>query len=495
MKKLFTLALLTILSITSLKVNAQLADNSIAPNWTLRDITGNVHTLYSYLDSGYVVFIDFSAAWCGPCWGYHNEKHLDHLYETHGPAGDNKVRVFFIEGENTNTLAQIYGSSPGSTRADFSQGNWVAGTSYPIIDSAIMNGPYNIGYFPTIYKICPSRLIEEVGQVDSNALWTKAQGCPNLPTLTSDWNMLSYAGQTGSCDSFNMSVQVQNNAVGSLTSCEVTAKVGATTIGTGTWSGTANRFDVITVNLGTKYLSASSTVDFTITSLDLNTTNNTARASLAKSNVLVYPKVFVQLVTDKYATETAWALIDGSGRFLYVWPDSAGVTPVDGRQDTFLNSVDVTKDDCIQFVIIDQAGDGIYDPTGTYGRGFYRVYDNSGDTIKTNYAFTSGEETSYFKTKGFNVSVNEVNAEEAQLSVFPNPAVTQSVLTFNVAKPAFVTIKLSDLNGKMVYSSDLGQVQGSIVETLDVSKLNAGLYFVQVQVGDTFMTKKINVVK
>lgn len=495
MKRLLTLVVVAILSFSTFQSNAQLADNSIAPNWTLRDITGTTHTLYSYLDSGYVVFIDFSAAWCGPCWGYHSEKHLDHLYETHGPAGDNKVRVFFIEGEGTNTLAQIYGASSGSARSTFSQGDWVAGTSYPIIDTAIMNGPYNIGYFPTIYKICPNRLIEEVGQLDSNALYTKALSCPALPTLANDWGMLSYTGQTNSCDSFSMSVQIQNNSTGPLTSCNVSAKIGATTIGTGTWSGTANKFDVITVNVGTSFLSTSATVDFDVTSTDGNAANNNLRANLTKSNLVRYPKVFVQLVTDKYATETAWALINGSGDFLYIWPDSAGVTPVDGRQDTFFNSVDVTKDDCIQFVIIDQAGDGIYDPSGTYGRGFYRVYDNSGDTIVSNYSFTAGDQTSYFKTRNYNVSVNEVNADAAQLNVFPNPAITQSVLSFNVEKPASVSIRMTDLTGKVVYTTDLGQVQGSVIETLDVTKLNAGLYFVQVQVGDSFMSKKINVIK
>ena len=69
------------------------------------------------------------------------------------------------------------------------------------------------------------------------------------------------------------------------------------------------------------------------------------------------------------------------------------------------------------------------------------------------------------------------------------------MLSFNVEKPASVSIRMTDLTGKVVYTTDLGQVQGSVIETLDVTKLNAGLYFVQVQVGDSFMSKKINVIK
>ena len=51
---------------------AQLANGSIAPDWTLTDINGTTHNLYNYLDNGYTVFIDFSAVWCPPCWAYHN---------------------------------------------------------------------------------------------------------------------------------------------------------------------------------------------------------------------------------------------------------------------------------------------------------------------------------------------------------------------------------------------------------------------------------------
>ena len=68
MKNLF----LILAIVFGINCQAQLPDGSTAPNWTLTDIDGTTHSLYNYLDSGYVVFIDFSAVWCPPCWSYHN---------------------------------------------------------------------------------------------------------------------------------------------------------------------------------------------------------------------------------------------------------------------------------------------------------------------------------------------------------------------------------------------------------------------------------------
>ena len=85
MKRILLIALFACLSISS--SFAQLPNSSIAPDWTLTDLNGTTHNMYSYLDSGYTVFIDFSAVWCGPCWSYHNSGALENLYIDHGPAG------------------------------------------------------------------------------------------------------------------------------------------------------------------------------------------------------------------------------------------------------------------------------------------------------------------------------------------------------------------------------------------------------------------------
>ena len=88
---------------------AQLPDGSIAPDFTITDIEGEEHNLYSYLDSGYSVIIDFSATWCGPCWNYHTSGIFEELYEALGPNGTNELRILFIESDDSTTDDELHG--------------------------------------------------------------------------------------------------------------------------------------------------------------------------------------------------------------------------------------------------------------------------------------------------------------------------------------------------------------------------------------------------
>jgi hypothetical protein len=170
--KTLKLLLLTLISFFTLTSSAQLPNGSTAPDWTLTDVNGTAHNLYNYLDNSYTVFLDFSAVWCGPCWGYHTSGALEGLYEQHGPSGfpnvdantTDDVMVFMIEGD-ANALSCLYGTGCGT------QGDWITGTHYPVFctDGTVNNDNttslYDIGFWPTIYMICPDRSTTEVGQI------------------------------------------------------------------------------------------------------------------------------------------------------------------------------------------------------------------------------------------------------------------------------------------------------------------------------------------
>ena len=160
---------------------AQLVDGSVAPDFTLTDYYGSQHHLYSYLDSGKTVFIEFFAAHCPGCWNYHQTNTLKDLYTNYGPPGTDEVMVLALEYDEYNDSNAFTGNhSPWVT-----QGDWLTGTPYPIFnvegaDRSVFND-YNVTFYPIVYKICPDRLTERVStSLNASDLYQKAQSCPPL---------------------------------------------------------------------------------------------------------------------------------------------------------------------------------------------------------------------------------------------------------------------------------------------------------------------------
>lgn len=187
MKRILLLLLLCCLGWSAAK--AQLPNGSVAPNFTGTDLDGVSHTLYDLLDAGKTVYIDVSATWCGPCWNYHNTHALRTIWETYGPPGTDEAFVLMIEGDGATNTACLYGPSGcvGGT-----QGDWVDGTPYPIIDDASIASQLAITYFPTIYCVCPAnKKIYVTGQLPAAGLWNFRNNiCPE-PAVQLDINSIT----------------------------------------------------------------------------------------------------------------------------------------------------------------------------------------------------------------------------------------------------------------------------------------------------------------
>ncbi len=258
MKKKLSSITAVLLTFFATNSEAQLADGSIASDFTFTDIAGNTQHLYSILDSGKTVFIDFSATWCGPCWSYHTSGTLENLYNSYGPNGTDELRVLFIESELTNTLAQITGTNAGNTYATATEGDWTAGTPYPIINLststtgaiAALNN-YQIDYFPTVYMICPNREVTEVSTALTTAnLYSAMQSSCSIASASNDGEMLSSLdlnGTLGSCDSVTPIFRIANAGTSTLTSATITLAVGGVTQKTIYWTGSLNTYASTTI--------------------------------------------------------------------------------------------------------------------------------------------------------------------------------------------------------------------------------------------------------
>ncbi len=93
------------------------------------------------------------------------------------------------------------------------------------------------------------------------------------------------------------------------------------------------------------------------------------------------------------------------------------------------------------------------------------------------------------------LSVDEIPSLNS-LEIFPNPAIDKFSIALDMAQSENVTIDVLDITGKVVFSQSLGKLSaGQSLQTLDVSKLQSGIYMVNITVGNKQATSKLQVVK
>ncbi len=360
MKKLLRIIVACMLLFTASTSKAQVADGTIAPDFTFTDISGNTQHLYALLDSGFTTYIDVSAAWCGPCWAYHTSGALESLYNTYGPHGTNEVRVMYIEGELSNTINQLNGiyqapgGYPGST-----QGDWVTGTPYPIVDLSsstagastfLSTTGYKITYFPTVYMICPDRTITLVGQATTSQLYAYKGGC-SISIGANDAQMMTAAtlnsanANLQSCDSVSPTFRLGNLGTTNLTSATITYNVDGTQQKVLNWTGSIPPYNNVLIN--NVRLGGTSSGTHTIAAIVSNpngnsdptpANNNTAASFLKLSNV-VGP--LISETFEANGIPSNWAIYNGGDPGTW------------STANTGYNSAKCAKLDCYNYAVGD----------------------------------------------------------------------------------------------------------------------------------------------
>lgn len=122
---------------------------TVAPDFTLTDVTGVTRNLYNELDSGKTVVLDFFSTSCGTCIS--NIPILENFWQINGNNGDSLwVWGIEINGITDSALLAFHNQYP-STFPSYS--------TY-IEDTVVLL--YNITYSPQYWVVCPSHFMKFV---------------------------------------------------------------------------------------------------------------------------------------------------------------------------------------------------------------------------------------------------------------------------------------------------------------------------------------------
>ncbi|MEY3398595.1 MAG: hypothetical protein RL220_1189 [Bacteroidota bacterium] len=94
--------------------------------------------------------------------------------------------------------------------------------------------------------------------------------------------------------------------------------------------------------------------------------------------------------------------------------------------------------------------------------------------------FVDGEEV---------VGVTQVDAPDATVQVYPNPASDICQLLLQLDSPQEVVVEILASDGRLVVSRDYGQLAGSQVFPINVEGFESGMYMIRVMTGKTWQTQ------
>ncbi|MGB0390078.1 MAG: T9SS type A sorting domain-containing protein [Salibacteraceae bacterium] len=500
MKKL--LLLLSIVGISA-SVNAQEPDFNVAPNFTVTDLNGTQHDLYTYLDAGKTVVIDMFATWCGPCWNYAghpassthpNFGALEDFYTQYGPNGTDEVVVIAIESDGSTGMADLQGTTSGTA------GDWITGTLYPIVDDASVAPLFNLAYYPTVVMICPDRYAYEIGQSSVADFYAGVGNCPSVPTNANDPRMLGENSDEIFCagGEATMKAVVQNYGTANATAMTIEVMDGSTTVLTKNWTGNLAMYEAEEVNLGVVSPTNATTYTIAITSANDDTSNDGVDADVAPAPSLkVDPtnKVVIADVTfDGYASEFGVVFDSGlpTQEAVPTFLDARnGVTNplgfveigtyADGDATASLEMT-TTVDGCHYYLFVDAYGDGLTVPTA----GSISISGNASGSSSISVAGDYDDDIFVIFDVASALSVKELNNISSKL--YPNPVSNQDAVLELSDVTGKVVVNINDIAGKLV-STQTVYTNGRVI--LPTQNLEAGVYIINISNEEGTATQKI----
>ena len=490
MKKLL---LLFVAVLTVSLAKAQVPDYGICPDITIVDLDGNSYRLYDILDEGKSVVLDLYAEWCGPCWSYHTGGTLETLYSTYGPAGTNELMVFGVESDPGTPITAISGGV-GSTNG----WDWLDGIEYPMANSNTIANAFNLEYYPTIVLVCPNRRVTEVSQITVAQHYAAASACGAAASDNNDGSIIAYTGEDIACGDVPMSAIIYNAGLSTLTGATVKVMNGSNELASVNWTGQLASYAYAEVDFGDVTITPGN-YQVKITSSDDNASNNSYPVQLIDATVVTL-NIALEVTTDYYPGETSWEITNSNGttvaegEYVEGTADQFGGGGLDASK-THVHNVTLPVNECYTMWLYDSFGDGMsYTGGGSALAWGYKIRASWGGILLSQ----DGDFTD--EVKGGMQTTATSGIEETELaqsmSVYPNPAVDNAMITFNTAEKSNIAIEVINAVGARVMSKSFGTMNaGTQMIPLATSGLSSGIYLVNVYVNDSVITKRLSVEK
>jgi thiol-disulfide isomerase/thioredoxin len=499
MKKLYTFLLFSLLF--SFGVNAQLPDGSKIPaNLTLTDINGNTHVLQDYLDSGKVVIIDLFATWCGPCYFLHTNHVLENLWEAYGPDGTNELVIFSIEGDAATTHDDLLGTGTNT------QGDWVTGVNYFIVEDASIPAKFNLTYWPTMYIIRPSGqmllsndyFFNNVFDPTFDYVYDVAFRGDNDASVSATYTTKYFCGayQQGS-----FIAKVKNLGTDTLTSAHIDLLVNGEVVRSKDWTGSLLEFKSANVSLTGLTVEESSSLELVVTLP--NNTDDLAPYDNSYPWDVIQPEAkhtaTFSIHTDFWPEEISWTITDPDANIIASSEDFGGLLCDETYEQEFVHSTD----GCYQINIVDGFGDGILN--GSVNPGSHTCTTENGqasiamgaisialdgNVIYDNISYGTGISIPFNFT--LETAVEDIETISGT-KLYPNPASTEVYVDLTSERNTTIDIAVMDVTGRIV--STLGKqslIQGQNQLTINVADFATGTYFLRMTEAKAVKTIKFD---
>lgn len=304
-----------------------------------------------------------------------------------------------------------------------------------------------------------------------------SQGCNSPINLNSDAGIISILEPNNTnlvcADAIYAKVILKNYGNNILNSATIKYNINSSNEQTYYWNGNLNPGNSDTIilpvlsSIGNNHILNVRTT-LPNGSLDINPSNNQKSKIFSSLNG---KSININIRTDNYGNENSWTLKNIDNNYIV---DSMSIL---SNNTTY--SLDFCLDyGCYIFVINDSYGDGF---CCNYGNGYYKILEK----ISNNY-YAHVNQFLFTDTTYFCIGSTEINNSSKNLKIYPNPS--QGKIYLNHKKfpnNRFIFAEIFNALGQVVFSKEINN------NTIDLSKLKDGVYYIKLNFDSYNITKKI----